>query len=95
MQSTLVRNKRNCIQVISRKTWKGLSFQQGVDIYLQSINIIKGPSEDRMLMTGLHTVCDIYCVYCLSVVGWKYVRNCLFRKGHLNQNRDIKKESIY
>jgi hypothetical protein len=38
-----------------------------------SINIIKGPLEDRVLMTGLHTVCDIYCMYCQSVVGWKYV----------------------
>jgi DNA-directed RNA polymerase subunit N (RpoN/RPB10) len=27
-----------------------------------------------MLMTGLHTVCDIYCISCQSVVGWKYVK---------------------
>ena len=25
-----------------------------------------------MLITGLHTVVDIYCVKCQSVLGWKY-----------------------
>ena len=31
-----------------------------------------GPREDRVLMTGLHTVCDIHCTTCESVLGWKY-----------------------
>lgn len=25
-----------------------------------------------MLITGLHTVCDCYCITCNSVLGWKY-----------------------
>lgn len=25
-------------------------------------------------MTGMHTVADIFCVGCGSIVGWKYVR---------------------
>ena len=25
-----------------------------------------------MLITGLHTVCDIYCITCNCVLGWKY-----------------------
>jgi hypothetical protein len=34
-----------------------------------------------MLITGLHTVCDIYCITCNCVLGWKYeVRACM-RKG--------------
>jgi hypothetical protein len=27
----------------------------------------------RQLVTGAHTVCDISCVFCGSVLGWKYV----------------------
>lgn len=26
-----------------------------------------------MLLSGLHTVCDIFCKGCLNLVGWKYV----------------------
>ncbi|KAL0316395.1 UNVERIFIED_CONTAM: protein yippee-like [Sesamum calycinum] len=25
-----------------------------------------------MMMTGMHTVVDIFCVACGSIVGWKY-----------------------
>ncbi|KAI8999594.1 Yippee/Mis18, partial [Gaertneriomyces semiglobifer] len=38
------------------------------------VNIIEGVAEDRHMTTGLHTVRDIYCVSCQSVVGWKYER---------------------
>uniref|UniRef100_A0A803P193 Protein yippee-like n=1 Tax=Cannabis sativa TaxID=3483 RepID=A0A803P193_CANSA len=35
-------------------------------------NISLGEKEDRLMMTGLHTVADIFCVGCGSIVGWKY-----------------------
>lgn len=38
------------------------------------VNITLGPKEERLLMTGLHTVADIYCTCCSTVLGWKYVR---------------------
>ena len=28
--------------------------------------------EDRLLMTGLHTVRDVFCASCSSLLGWKY-----------------------
>ncbi|RZC91174.1 hypothetical protein C5167_027238 [Papaver somniferum] len=34
---------------------------------------VGGETEERMMMTGLHSVCDIFCVGCRSIVGWKYV----------------------
>lgn len=37
-----------------------------------SINVTYGPSEDRMLTTGLHTVCDVYCTHCENNLGWFY-----------------------
>ncbi|XP_021909045.1 protein yippee-like At4g27745 isoform X1 [Carica papaya] len=33
-----------------------------------------GPKEDRHLLTGLHTVADVYCGDCREVLGWKYER---------------------
>ncbi|KAI9307133.1 hypothetical protein BJ944DRAFT_177075 [Cunninghamella echinulata] len=36
-------------------------------------NITVGAKEERVLMTGLHTVADISCVVCLSKIGWKYI----------------------
>jgi len=37
------------------------------------INIFKGPEEEKIMMTGLHKVCDIHCKNCLKVVGWTYL----------------------
>ena len=36
------------------------------------VNVTLGPKEDRLLITGLHTVADIYCSCCQQVLGWKY-----------------------
>ena len=38
-----------------------------------SVNIGTGPSEERVLITGLHAVADIYCECCKTPLGWKYV----------------------
>ncbi|CAN6891502.1 unnamed protein product, partial [Brassica oleracea] len=35
-------------------------------------NVYAEKKEDRMMMTGLHTVADIYFVKCGSYVGWRY-----------------------
>ena len=37
------------------------------------INVSLGPKEQRVLITGLHTVADIHCTCCQTVLGWKYV----------------------
>lgn len=36
------------------------------------VNITVGEKEERIMMTGMHTVVDIFCVGCGSIVGWKY-----------------------
>lgn len=36
------------------------------------VNVALGPKEDRMLITGLHTVADIFCTVCNTNLGWKY-----------------------
>jgi len=37
------------------------------------VNVSVGPNEDRHLLTGLHTVNDIYCSCCQQILGWRYV----------------------
>ncbi|KAG6067309.1 hypothetical protein E4U32_004168 [Claviceps aff. humidiphila group G2b] len=37
------------------------------------LNIRVGRSEDRQLVTGWHTVADIFCATCACNLGWKYV----------------------
>lgn len=39
-----------------------------------SVNVTVGEMEHRIMMTGWHTVADIFCVCCGSLVGWKYVQ---------------------
>ncbi|KAK2361069.1 hypothetical protein P8452_64914 [Trifolium repens] len=36
------------------------------------VNVTVGEKVNRMMITGLHTVVDIFCVTCGSNVGWKY-----------------------
>lgn len=36
------------------------------------VNITVGEKEERLMMTGMHTVVDIFCVGCGASVGWKY-----------------------
>ncbi|XP_015160327.1 protein yippee-like isoform X1 [Solanum tuberosum] len=36
------------------------------------VNVTLGEKEERMMLTGIHTVVDIFCVGCGSIVGWKY-----------------------
>ncbi|KAF3618109.1 Protein yippee-like [Capsicum annuum] len=36
------------------------------------VNVTLGEKEERMMLTGMHTVVDIFCVGCGSIVGWKY-----------------------
>lgn len=37
------------------------------------VNYVCGPREDRMLITGKHTIADIACVNCSQVLGWHYL----------------------
>lgn len=38
------------------------------------VNVRIGPPEDRLLITGLHSVNDIFCKRCKNMVGWTYSR---------------------
>lgn len=36
------------------------------------VNVGCGRPEERVLLTGLHAVADIYCECCKTTLGWKY-----------------------
>jgi Yippee zinc-binding/DNA-binding /Mis18, centromere assembly len=38
------------------------------------VNVTIGPPEDRQLMTGAHSVCDIFCKRCNLMIGWTYAK---------------------
>ncbi|XP_055962389.1 protein yippee-like At4g27745 [Mercurialis annua] len=41
-------------------------------LFWHAVNVIMGQKEDRRLITGLHTVADVYCSDCGEMLGWKY-----------------------
>ncbi|CAK8541906.1 unnamed protein product [Lathyrus sativus] len=41
-------------------------------LFYKAVNVTVGEKEDRIMMTGMHTVVDLFCVTCGSIVGWKY-----------------------
>lgn len=40
------------------------------------VNVACGQAEERVLLTGLHAVADIFCECCKTPLGWKYVNFC-------------------
>ncbi|XP_057441801.1 protein yippee-like [Lotus japonicus] len=41
-------------------------------LFSKVVNVSLGEKEDRNMLTGIHTVADIFCVGCGSIVGWTY-----------------------
>ncbi len=41
--------------------------------FLSSVNVNTSAAEERVLLTGLHEVADVYCDCCKTLLGWKYV----------------------
>ncbi|KAK4479150.1 hypothetical protein RD792_014661 [Penstemon davidsonii] len=47
-------------------------YRPNIILLYDSVNVTVGEKEDRMMITGVHTVVDIFCVGCGSILGWKY-----------------------
>ncbi|KAM3396050.1 protein yippee-like [Capsicum galapagoense] len=41
-------------------------------LFSNVVNITYGPREERMMLSGMHTVADIFCCRCGQIAGWKY-----------------------
>lgn len=83
-----VNNNRACVmwQLQPEKTFKDYVFfflnrkQNIIHTHLQNesvlwfrVNITLGTLEERMMLSGMHTVGDIFCCCCGQILGWKYV----------------------
>lgn len=69
-------------------------------VHYDSVNVSVGEQEERMMMTGMHTVVDIFCVGCGSIVGWKYVRiltssSLSFTHTHTHHSFVSKAETVF
>lgn len=43
-------------------------------LFENCVNVLIGPAEDRRLITGLHSVNDIMCKRCKTLIGWTYTK---------------------
>ncbi|KAG4970914.1 hypothetical protein AAZX31_13G160900 [Glycine max] len=54
-------------------------------LFSKVVNVILGPQVERMMISGLHTVEDIFCCNCGNLLGWKYVlaheKNEIYKEG--------------
>ncbi|XP_042058818.1 protein yippee-like At5g53940 [Salvia splendens] len=55
-----------CFPVISVPKGEGYLFNTVV-------NVTSGPPEERMMISGMHTVSDVFCCSCGHLLGWKYL----------------------
>ncbi|TBU33939.1 yippee-domain-containing protein [Dichomitus squalens] len=54
---------------------KAFSGRDGRGFLMHSaVNLKMGKKEDRPLLTGVHTVADVYCMGCNERMGWYYHR---------------------
>ncbi|KAH8119063.1 yippee-domain-containing protein [Phellopilus nigrolimitatus] len=54
---------------------KSFSGREGRGFLMHSaVNVKLGKKEDRTLLTGVHTVADVFCVGCNERLGWYYVK---------------------
>ncbi|RKP07844.1 yippee-like protein [Thamnocephalis sphaerospora] len=54
---------------------KAFQGRHGRAILFDSVyNVTPGQKEERVLMTGRHTVADVRCTVCQTTVGWYYYR---------------------
>ncbi|KAH1218397.1 Protein yippee-like [Glycine max] len=68
-------------------------------LFNNAVNFTIGTPEERMMLSGLHTVADIFCCCCGQIIGWKYVSLLSypldFMNLHTRRAKSIKKGSLF
>ncbi|KAK4714719.1 hypothetical protein R3W88_020626 [Solanum pinnatisectum] len=44
-------------------------------LFNKVVNITFGQTEERTMLSGMHTVMDIFCCRCGQILGWKYEKS--------------------
>eukprot|EP00826_Nyctotherus_ovalis_P026626 TRINITY_DN2078_c0_g3_i4.p1 TRINITY_DN2078_c0_g3~~TRINITY_DN2078_c0_g3_i4.p1 ORF type:complete len:101 (-),score=18.94 TRINITY_DN2078_c0_g3_i4:245-547(-) len=71
----------NCSDIISRtfQARHGRAYLMNNVYFIADgdrINAYLGPVEEKMLLTGMHKTCDLFCKTCDTLIGWRYVKTC-------------------
>ncbi|XP_051115123.1 protein yippee-like At5g53940 isoform X2 [Andrographis paniculata] len=45
------------------------------------VNITIGAQEERVMLSGMHTVADIFCCWCGQLLGWNYEKSQKHKEG--------------
>ncbi|KAH9748801.1 protein yippee-like [Citrus sinensis] len=71
--------------LLKNDTWSIVSISLFLTHWIFRVNIMLGPQEERLMLSGMHTVEDIFCCCCGQIVGWKYVaahdKNQKYKEG--------------
>lgn len=62
------------MQILTCPSHLTCRFQGRAFLFDHCVNVDMGHAEERPLMTGLHSVCDIFCKRCKRLVGWTYLK---------------------
>ncbi|KAJ9171542.1 hypothetical protein P3X46_014898 [Hevea brasiliensis] len=66
------RNLVSCHDDIISKSFQ--AYNGRAFLFSHAMNIVLGQKRDQQLITGLHTIADVYCSDCGELLGWKYER---------------------
>ncbi|KAK3433078.1 protein yippee-like At5g53940 isoform X2 [Eucalyptus grandis] len=65
---------------------KSFNCRQGrAFLFTKVVNVTVGGEEERLMLTGMHTVEDVFCCCCGQILGWKLlhmIRAKSTRKGN-------------
>ncbi|CAB9512653.1 Protein yippee-like [Seminavis robusta] len=64
-------------------------------LFDKAVNVTIGKAEDRTLLTGLHSVCDIFCKRCKTMIGWTYARAYEASQKYKENKFIIEKINLY
>ncbi|ORX54083.1 putative fad NAD binding oxidoreductase [Hesseltinella vesiculosa] len=83
---------------ILSKSYHGSTGEAFLVCHVENISV--GASERKMLMTGIHTIADVFCSTCHTQLGWKYLRafepSQKFKENKfVLEKRRILKETFY
>jgi len=59
------------------------------------VNVRLGAQEERVLLTGLHTVSDISCKSCANRLGWLYVSAAALSQRYKEGCYILEKNCVY
>ena len=84
---SVIFSKQSCLMIQASIQKSVFNIQWGFFVFFPNrLNVGCGPAEERILLTGLHAVADIYCESCKTTLGWKYVSVIYFISRKLERS---------